>query len=71
MTLNNYFWKKGSKNAEFHYDVKSIEKVKKAPTFFFLQQTSLMKMSKSEKSAISVTSFLITFFGAFVSYFFH
>jgi hypothetical protein len=52
-----------SKNAEFHSDFKSVEKVvKNAPKGKIISKTSLMNMSKSEKSAFFRHVFANNFF---------
>jgi phosphoenolpyruvate carboxylase len=52
---------KVSKNAEFHADLKSVEKVFYKCTKKVISKTSLTNMSKSGKVHISVTFLLITF----------
>ncbi len=54
--------KKVSKNAEFHADFESVEKVVKKCTKKVISKTSLTNMSKSEKGHFYVTFLLITFF---------
>ena len=56
--------KKVSKNAEFHTDFESDEKMHQKKV---ISKTSLTNMSKSEKSAF----LLITFFGSFFQNFFN
>jgi hypothetical protein len=54
MTFKKFFWKKSrklSKNAEFHADFESVEKVVKNAPKKVISKTSLTNMSKSEKSA--------------------
>ncbi len=59
------------KNAEFHADFESVEKVVKNAPKKVISKTSLTNMSKSEKVHIYVTFLLITFFGAFFQTFFN
>jgi hypothetical protein len=53
MTPTNFFfiYKKISKNAEFHADFESVEKVVKNAQKKVTSKTSFTNMSKSEKSA--------------------
>ncbi len=61
-----FFWQKSenvSKNAEFHADFESVEKVvKKCTQKTILSKTSLTNMSKSEKSAYFRHIFVKNFF---------
>jgi hypothetical protein len=57
---NKFFWKKlkkVSKNAEFHADFESVEKVVKKCTKKVISKTSLTIMSKSEKKCIFPSRF--------------
>jgi hypothetical protein len=54
--------KKDVKNAEFHADFESVEKVVKKCTKQVISKTSLTNMSKSEKVHISVTFLLLVHF---------
>ncbi len=66
MTLKIFFfWQKikmVSKNAEFHADFESVEKVVKKCTKKVISKTSLTNMSKSEKSAYFLNVFDNNFF---------
>ncbi len=68
-----YFFEKSekvSKNAEFHADFESVEKIAKKCTKKVISKTSLKNMSKSEKSAFfrhvfANNLFLVHFFKTF------
>ncbi len=65
MTPENYFWTKSKiifKNAEFHADFESVEKVVNAQKKV-TSKTSLTNMSKSEKSAYFRHVFANNLFG--------
>jgi hypothetical protein len=57
--------KKDVKNAEFHVDFESVEKVVKNAPKKVLSKISLTNKSKSEKSAFFRHIFANNFFGAF------
>ncbi len=63
--LKKTFWKKSkkmSKNAEFHADYESVEKVVKNAPKKVISKTSLTNMSESEKSAFFRHVFANNFF---------
>jgi hypothetical protein len=65
MIFKKFFCKKSKiapKNAEFHADLKSVEKVKKNISKKVLSKTSLTNMSKSVKSAYLRHIFASNFF---------